>query len=224
MNKQWIKRENSSKVIIFFNGWGMDNAAIGHLDTTGYGLYVLNDYSRLDLIEETFGGYREIYVIAWSLGVWAAIHALSKCTLPVKKAIAINGTAKPADTTKGIHPAIFKGTLEGWSEKNRERFLIRITGGKKTYLANKPKFGTRTVEGQKSELDSIYRQLTDMEPNDFVFDQAIIGNADAVFTPASQLNFWKGKAQCISVDMPHYPFLYFTMWNDIINQHPNNDN
>ncbi len=224
MNKQWIKRGDNSKAIIFFNGWGMDNEAISHLGTTGYGLYVLNDYSKLGSIEETFSDYREIYVVAWSLGVWAATHVLSECTMPVKKAIAINGTSRPIDTANGIHPAIFKGTLERWDRKNRERFLMRVTGGRNTYLENRRKFGNRSIESQKTELEAIYRQFADMGTGDFIFDQAIIGNADAIFTPVNQLNSWKGKAQCISIDMPHYPFLYFTTWNDIINQQSNNDN
>ncbi len=218
MNKQWIKRRNNPKVIIFFNGWGMDNAAICHLDTTGYELYVLNDYSKLGLIEETFSGYREIYVVAWSLGVWAAMCILSKCTIPVKKAIAINGTAKPMDVTKGINPIIFKGTLEGWDEKNRERFLMRIIGGKKTYLENRQKFGKRTIESQKAELEAISMQLAEIEKSDFVFDQAMIGTADAIFTPENQLNYWSSKTQCITIDMPHYPFLHFTSCHEIINQ------
>jgi pimeloyl-[acyl-carrier protein] methyl ester esterase len=224
MNKQWIKHKNNSKVIIFFNGWGMDNKAINHLDTTGYELCVLNDYSRLNLIEETFSGYQEIYVIAWSLGIWAASCTLSKNTVPIKKAIAINGTVTPVDAAKGIPPDIFKGTLEGWNEKTRESFQMRMTGGKKKYLPNRSKFGNRTIEDQKTELEAIYRQLPNKGTSDFAFDLAIIGSGDAIFTPKNQLNYWRGKTHCMPVDMPHYPFLHFTTWNEIINQYPNNDN
>ena len=46
---------NNNKLIIFFNGWGMDEIIISHLDREDYDLLILYDYRDVDLITATFG-------------------------------------------------------------------------------------------------------------------------------------------------------------------------
>jgi biotin synthesis protein BioG len=216
MNKHWIKRKNNPKLILFFNGWGMDAAAVEQLDGTGYDILMLNNYVELKPLDERFDSYKEIFVVAWSLGVWAASQVLSKSTIDVKQAIAINGTLKPIDEKEGIPLRIFKGTLAGWAEKTRERFLIRIAGGTKEYLKNRTKFGIISIENQKCELASIYNQYETCGENCFDFHKAVMGNQDTIFTPDNQRKSWQSKAQFQAFDMPHYPFFYFTSWEQII--------
>ncbi len=216
MEKHWIKHENNPKLILFFNGWGMVAAAVAHLDAAGYDLFMLNNYTELNPIDEKFDGYREIYVVAWSLGVWAASTVICKSEIQITQAIAINGTLKPVDENEGIPPAIFKGTLGGWSEKTRERFLMRMAGGAKEYLKNQSKFGSRSIADQKSELESIFNQCQSLGESSFRFDKAVSGNQDAIFTPDNQRKSWQGKAELHSLDMPHYPFAHFTSWEQII--------
>lgn len=216
MNKHWIKIKNNPKLILFFNGWGMDNSAVEHLNSTDYDILMLNDFAEIKPLNKTFDTYSEVYVIAWSLGVWAASQVLSKSSITVTKAIAINGTLKPIDDKEGIPPVIFEGTLTGWAEKTRERFLMRIAGGAKVYLKNQTKFGSRSIENQKSELALIYKQYQTLGEGSLAFDKAIVGNQDAIFAAGNQLKSWHGNAECLSFDIPHYPFLHFTSWEQII--------
>jgi len=216
MNKKWITQKNHTKLILFFNGWGMDSAAISHLQTGDYDLIELNDYSVLYFNQNKYKNYSEIYVVAWSLGVWAASHILSNSTIVIKKAVAINGTANPVDANEGIHPEIFKGTITGWNKKNRDRFLIRTVGEKKDFEANRSKFGERLIENQKEELIKLFDYSQQNIAQSFRFDSVLIGNKDAIFPYENQLNYWRNKALIKVLDIPHYPFLHFSCWDNII--------
>lgn len=218
MNSSWLKRNNNTELILFFNGWGLESTAISDLNANNFDLIEFNDYSSLDFDESEFQAYAEIYVVAWSLGVWAASYILAESTLAIKKAIAINGTANPVDAKEGIHPTIFKETLSGWNEKNRTRFMMRIIGGKNEFETNRSKFGNRTVENQKTELSCLYEHIQQSSKASFNFDTALIGNQDSIFLTENQLNYWQNKAACKTIDMPHYPFLHCTSWENIIKQ------
>lgn len=216
MDKLWIKRNNNPKIILFFNGWGMDAAVVEHLDAVGYDLLMLNNYTELKPLDERLDNYKEIFVVAWSLGVWAASQVLCMGVMEVRKAIAINGTLKPVDDHQGILLATFRGTLAGWAEKTRERFLMRIAGGVKEYLKNSSKFGVRSIANQQCELASIYNQYKALGDSSFAFDKAVVGNQDTIFKPDNQRKSWQGNAQLLALDMPHYPFAHFSSWEQII--------
>jgi len=218
MHKKWIKQNNHAKLILFFNGWGMDSATINHLKTGDYDIVEFNDYKDLEIDIDVYKCYSEIYVVAWSLGVLAASLALANTTLSVKKSIAINGTLNPVDAKEGIHPSIFKGTYEGWNEKNRKRFLIRIIGEKKLFEIYRSNFGTRLIDNQKEELAKLYDYSLQDIANKFHFDVALIGKEDAIFPCKNQLNYWYNKSITKILDSPHYPFLLFTDWDRIITQ------
>ncbi len=216
MNINWIKRENSRQLILFFNGWGMDSSAIEHLKAENYDLVEVNDYSILDFNENDYKSYSEIYVIAWSLGVCVASVILSDTSLPIKRAVAINGTLNPVDSNEGIPPDIFKGTISGWNEKSKGRFQMRIIGGRNEYEVNCLKFGSRTIQNQKLELMSLYDRFQNKTERIFSFDTAIIGKRDAIFSMENQLNCWQSTTKYEIIDIPHYPFLHFKFWDEII--------
>jgi|SRR5690554_83284 len=218
MNKKWIRQNNQAKLILFFNGWGMDSGTINHLEMGDYDIVEFNDYNVLDFDDSEYKSYSEIYVVGWSLGVFAALLVLANTTLSIKKSIAINGTANPVDGIDGIHPEIFKGTHLGWNKKNRERFLMRTIGGKKEFEANRSKFGERLIENQKEELAKLYEYSQLNKAKDFNFDTAFIGKNDAIFPHVNQLNYWKNRCTVKVLDIPHYPFLHFTNWDSIITQ------
>lgn len=216
MNKNWLTKNDNKKLILFFNGWAMESVAIKHLTPNNYDLVEFNDYSTIDFDENEYVEYKEITVVAWSLGVWVASYILGKSNLTIKKAIAINGTLNPVHLNEGIHPTIFEGTINGWNEQNRTRFLMRTIGGRKEFVSHMSKFGNRSVKNQKKELEDLYNRINESMPLVLKFDTALIGTKDAIFTPKNQQNYWQGKTNCKYIEMPHYPFLKLSAWGDII--------
>ena len=79
------------KLILFFTGWGMDENSV-KLEKNNYDLITLFDYKNIntDFLEKV-ENYKEIYVIAWSMGVIFDIYFINKIK-NIKKSMAINGT------------------------------------------------------------------------------------------------------------------------------------
>ena len=49
MQHFWLnKQENNKKLIVFFNGWGMNETPIQHLKTDDFDILMLNDYRNLE--------------------------------------------------------------------------------------------------------------------------------------------------------------------------------
>ena len=44
MEYKWLNRKNNSKLIVFFNGWGMDENIVAHLEFDEYDVLMFYDY------------------------------------------------------------------------------------------------------------------------------------------------------------------------------------
>ena len=216
MTHIWTNKINNSKCILFFNGWGMDENAISHLDYTGYDLCMFNNYSNIGKQLPDLSGYKEIFLVAWSLGVWAASHIFMNSSIPFKKSIAINGTMQPVHNNYGISENVFAGTLERWDNKNRDKFNMRMLGGRQNFSKFTNCLSLRHISDQKNELMSIFKQVKRNNDLNFKWDIAILGKSDAIFPFGNQINAWENKTNIIEKDMPHFPFITFSTWIEII--------
>ena len=48
MKYKWLNLKKNREVIIFFNGWGMDESVIKHLNYGSYDVLMFYDYNTLD--------------------------------------------------------------------------------------------------------------------------------------------------------------------------------
>lgn len=81
MQQIWVIKNNSKKLIIFFNGWSLDENIVNHFNSADYDVLMFNDYCNLEIADETIekiNSYSEINVIAWSFGVWACGNIIDK--------------------------------------------------------------------------------------------------------------------------------------------------
>ncbi|MBL4744998.1 MAG: DUF452 family protein [Flavobacteriaceae bacterium] len=216
MKITWLNKDGNNDCILFFNGWGMDACVINHLETKGYDVCMLNDYKAIDSLKIEVSGYSKVYVVAWSLGVWAASCILDSLDLNITKAIAINGTQMPVDLSCGIPPSVFENTYANWGETNRNRFNRRVLGGKVAFELDQHKLASRDIEEQQVELGIILGLVKEKKNINFCFDTALIGQDDLIFSPTNQWRFWKRKAMVVELKLPHYPFNYFKNWQQII--------
>ena len=224
MKTAWIRKEGAEKLLLFFNGWGMDARLGAHLlgesrsEEFSHDLLLCYDYRTLDLAKEVMvdlAHYKEITIIAWSFGVWVAQHSALP---PITKAIAINGTLYPVNAEKGIAPEVFQATLSGWSEENRHRFNRRMCGSSEALSLFSTMFPDRTAADQKEELMHLkeYVQATGTTTAAWSYDHAIIGGRDLVFPAQQQYQAWKGVPQTVISDMPHFPFFHFSTLQEVV--------
>ncbi|RKO69030.1 DUF452 family protein [Sphingobacterium puteale] len=198
---------SNKKLVLFFAGWGMDEQPF-----LGYGrpdrdLIIAYDYHSLALDESLLGGYKEIWVFAWSMGVWAATQVLPELksrNYPIRTCTAINGTAFPIDDKKGIPSQVFKSTLATLSERTLDKFRLRMCGSRnllQQFLARAPK---RDIESLRKELIAIEEQVGASSDMAFHWAQAYIGTEDRIFSPENQQRAWNHTPHRF-FDAGHYP-------------------
>jgi len=216
MKTCWINKQNNDSCILFFNGWGMDKNAICHLDKGDFDVCMLYDFNPISTINEDLKDYKEVYLVAWSLGVWAAACCFSKSAIKLSKAIALNGTQKPIDNEFGISAIVFSNTLNTWNEANRSKFNMRMLGGRTQYEEHLNCLTSRTAENQQEELKYIQQEVESKGLKEITFDTVLIGSKDLIFTVQNQYNYWSGKTKIVEADVPHFPFSIFNSWQEII--------
>ena len=206
MKHSWLKKTGSDKLIIFFNGWGMDDFIVSHLDCEDYDVLVLYDYNNLDInfdIEQ----YKEKHVVAWSMGVLVSTLIDIK---DIKTRTAVCGTPYPIHNAYGIPERIYNLTIKNFDEKTSQKFMERM-------FTEKPdieNFSSRSTESKKSEL---VKMLEYKPAKDFCFTKAIIADTDLIIPAKNQLNFWKTQKTSIEqIHSGHCPFFLYKKWSELI--------
>lgn len=224
MQTVWLKKEGAEKLLLLFNGWGMDCRIGDHLlgkslsEKFTMDLLLCYDYRNLELgsmVMEEISHYNHITVVAWSFGVWAA----QQTTLPpVTAALAINGTLSPIDAKKGIRPDVFQATLSTWSEENRQRFNRRMCGTGEALELFTSMMPDRSAVDQQEELARLqaHVQSAGTTTAAWSYNHAIIGGRDLVFPAQQQSAAWQGVPQTLIADMPHFPFLHFKNLQEVL--------
>ncbi len=219
MNYTWLHQSESGKLILFFNGWGCDEYPFKHMRGDDYNVLMLNNYKELFLSKEILAiinAYKEIRVIAWSFGVWVAQCLLGTLKQNICWAIAINGTGKPVSLQYGIPESIAQGTLLGLNKENLVKFQRRMLKTKTAWQQFESIKPRRKIEEIKDELFLLlqYFKVQKLEGN--FYDCAIIGSEDLIIPAKKQLAYWNKRATIIELDQPHFCFLNFSRWTDII--------
>ena len=206
MKQQFIINERRERLLLFFAGWGMDETPFLHIYPKETDWMVCSDYRTLDFDDEQISQYKEITVIGWSMGVWAAAQVMQKHPeLPIKQRIAINGTLFPIHETLGIAPAIYEGTLQRLNEVTLQKFQRRMCGSSTAYRSYLNIAPMRSIESLKEELVAIRDCSLSTPTPIFLWEKAIIGKMDRIFSPENQERAWSGRAASLQlIDAPHY--------------------
>ena len=202
MRYDLLHTEHAPRLVLFFNGWGMDSERLAKWDLRGCDVLAVSDYSRFGPLPEMCRAYAACAVVAWSLGVWCAAASGVCAALPPGPRIAVNGTLDPVSATDGIPPEVFDGTLRDWLLPGvREKFFRRISG-------NSAVFSRRTAESQKEELAALKERIAGTGTPQNPFRTVFVGRRDRIFPPAAQRTFWEGVpgVRIIERDWLHDPF------------------
>ncbi len=221
MQYDWIRREGSDTVIIFFNGWGMDIHSISTLGNPDVDCCLISDYTDEVLHTEDFDRYQHINLIAWSMGVWAAEFYFPQEILPkLDQCVAINGTPYPKHDEWGIPSIVFNRTLETWDDKVRKKFWLRTVGGKSAAEHLSATASKRSTISQQEELRFVNDHYNPNYMASLPWSHAFCGEQDLIFPLGNQKTYWQNKAK--TMEMPHFPFLHLQSWSELlIGQHKN---
>lgn len=181
------------RLTLFFAGWGMDAVPFRPLIGTAPVAVVWNYTDLATPLPLPKSQDAEIRIVAWSMGVWAASQLMQGQS--VREAVAVNGTPWPIDGDRGIPPAVFDATLEGFGETGLARFRRRMCGNAsalREFMETAPR---RTVEDLGLELRSLGAAIRSRPAADFVWTRAIVCTEDRIFPPAGQLRAFP-RAEC----------------------------
>ena len=201
MKYKWLNRKDNKKLIVFFNGWGMDEAAVKHLEPEEYDVIMLYDYNNLDMGFGFAGNYQKKYLIAWSMGVMCA----SLFDLKYESATAVNGTLKPIDNEFGIPLRIYDLTLRGLTPASVKKFVSNMFKDKTEDFVIK-----RDFDNIKNELAVLKTYSANL---DFHFNRIIISSDDKIIPGRNQTAFWGIEP---NIDAGHCPFFLFKSWSELL--------
>ena len=218
MQAEWLKKKGNGTLVLFFNGWGMEPWVVGHLKGEE-DILAFSDYRTLEIEEEVLRGvdnYARVYVVAWSMGVWAAANVLRNWALPLRGTVALNGTERPVDDTVGIPEKVYLLTERGMNPRGRERFVARMLGDAEEKERFKAHPLCRELPELCEELVKIREQCA-VARQVWIWDKVYISRQDVIFPPDNQQHWWDGRAKEIRfLPGAHYPFYHFQSWEEIL--------
>ena len=213
------RREKNDQLVIVYGGWGTDENVFVPLCNDDFDFILFYNYSADEaLVLPEMKTYSRITLIGWSLGVWAAEYLSPKTGIKPDITIAVNGTPVPADDQFGIPLHIFEGTLNNITEKNIEKFHLRMFGDKKTYLLNKDRLPQRNLKSLHDELRWLYNRIMEQKEPGFKWDYAITSEFDRVFPSKNLIGYWSKEENTkhIILPLPHYFFHKWQSYMDFI--------
>lgn len=216
MRIEWVCKESTPGVIVFFNGWGMDAGAVGHLEG-GEDLVVVSDYRRVDAAcLPSLEGYGRVRVVAWSMGVWAAARVLPEWGVRPERAVAVNGTGCPVDDAWGIPGRVYAVTERGMNAEGQRKFARRMFEEEEDFRRFGEHAVARPAEEVREELVMIRRQCA-APAGAYPWDRAYVSSGDLIFPVANQRAYWEAQGvPVVPLEGGHYPFYRFSAWEEIL--------
>ena len=251
-------KQSSKNLIVFFSGFAsLPSHFCNFTDKNfmqDFDMIMVCDYcdfsNSKEQIKEIINvskKYKNVYLVAWSMGVFVASALLSdfisqtsnECKKIFAKKVAINGTNIGIDKAFGIPPKIFAYTAKNIQPKAfiDALFDTKIQGEnlevmRDIILRFSLDFALPSLENLQNELESLqlFAKHLAQNPlqefrvdfvNDFLWDKAIISRTDRVFPPQACGNFFtqnphKNHTKIIYTDAPHFAFVGFKNWQEII--------
>lgn len=194
------------KLILFFNGWGMDNSSVKNLIVPDkYQLKIINfPYNVEDI---NFEIYQEIAAIGWSFGCYYLARFVLTKAIKFKYIISLNGTSEPVGEN-GISPKMFDLTLNTLTPNSLLKFYnnmgipIDFTLPDKSFCE---------IKGELRHFKKEYIPL----PN--VFTHAIVGKKDKIINGTKVAKYYRRlNIPVFLLETTHFLFKEFTSWNEIL--------
>ena len=205
MKQDWlIQTPGNKRLILFMLGWGATPNAVYQLPfPAGYDVLCCYDHRQLTpLRAEDFAGYERIYLFAWSFGVWVAEQSCQ--TLPLHRAVAINGTPCPASAQYGLRLKVLQRTIKSVAAMGGNPFKDDSTPER--YAPAGP-FAEPTPAQQVEELEFLAEACQSLpEQPHLPWHRAWVATKDEIFPPA-RMRAWWGE---LGVDFEsfHFPFYH----------------
>ena len=205
MEHAWLKREGARDLVLFMLGWGATPNAVLHIHPPGCDVLAFYNYTDIPppVPAEMTAGYRRVYLIAWSFGVWVAEQCCQH--LPLHKAIALNGTPFPSDPRYGLRLRVLLRTMRGIAKAGGVNPFADKSQEGTRYIPSGP-YPERSAEEMVDELQRLADWSASSSTARIPWDKAFIATRDEIFPPANMRAYWATVGLGTEFDSFHYPF------------------
>ncbi len=219
MKSKWLHWGKRGDLLVFCNGWGMDEYPFRVLASHQWNVLMFYDYRDLSVDQDLdwlMGEYNNVALLGWSMGVWAGQQMFEGFSERISTAIAINGSLCPIDDHHGIPLERVQATYTSLDEKQRLKFYARMCKDRSLYrqfLMNQPR---RKVESQKKELGVLLESaVVRKSRQNSIYDCAVVASHDSIVPTRNQLRFWPEKI-VRQVAGSHFLFYSYKSWDEIV--------
>ncbi|MBO6289033.1 MAG: DUF452 family protein [Alphaproteobacteria bacterium] len=204
---------NSVDLIVFFAGWGCDENQFTNLQDHK-DILILYNYQNLEL-DFDFSKYENIYVLAYSAGVFVA-SILANNIPNVRQKVALCGNPYLFDEILGLSAEIVQIfreiTLDNYLEFRRKYMVF----SDEEYVKYNQLQSIRSIESCQNELDALQRlYLQNKKHINPMFDKAIVAENDLIFNLSAQKNFYKDKLFIVP-SARHHIFFKFKSFEEML--------
>lgn len=194
MTLYWHNKQGNKGLLLLFNGWGFDSNVVRSVHQPAFDVLLVSDYTQVDpeLLACT-QAYKQVYLLAWSFGVFVANYC-GAAIRPINQCIAVNGTLFPVHNEYGISEDTFNATLQQYNERNRQKFMLRVSGGIRSYEAMAELLPERSTDSQLNELKALQALFKIPVYTQLDWNRALVSMEDKIFPPANMRAAWGSKA------------------------------
>lgn len=206
------KGRDSSKLIVFFAGWGCDEGQFGYLRDESDVLMIYDyDGERLDF---DFSRYEAVDVLAYSVGVFMA-SVLGGGIPNARRFVAVNGNPYLFDAKLGLSAEkvrLMRGiTLDNYLDFRRAYICMPDEMERYGKLSFSRPFDS--YERELDFLESFYAEKKDaLRPR---FDKALFADGEGLFDLAAQRAYYGDKLKIVP-ESKHHVFFRFSSFSDLI--------
>ncbi|MDU1911522.1 pimeloyl-ACP methyl esterase BioG family protein [Fusobacterium sp.] len=196
------------KLILFFNGWGMDKNIVSHLEIPiNYTLKIINfPYNFNNTI---LSQYDDVIFIGWSFGSYYLTKYLTVNNIKSKKIISLNGVPETIGKN-GISEGVFNLTLDNLTPDTLQKFYENMEIDS-TFTAGEKKF--------KDIRDELQYFKDNYIPQKNIFTHAFIGKKDKIIPALRQKKYFESnKVNITELACGHYPFSVIKSWSTLIGE------
>ena len=196
----------------------MDPVPFRDIPVYGHDLLMVYDYTRLrqsDLQGLSLDIYKQLHLVAWSMGVWAAGYLLAGQEYNLTTATALNGTLTPIDDRFGIGCRAFQDMVRTFSTQTLGEFYDSMFAEQKEAKRFKRCKPQRSQDDIFHELVALQRHYAEHGPADNIYGRKLVGSRDRIFPARNQVRSW-GKGRCTVINAPHFPFYGWPSWDTVI--------
>ena len=204
MESHWLTQSQENEdLIIYMLGWAATPNAICHIDTPGYDVLAICNYTELKpLRAEDFARYRRIYLFAWSFGIWVSEQCCRE--LPLYRAVAFNGTPYPVHPEWGMRLRVVLRSMRAMAKTGGGNpFAADAEDGR--YMPTGP-YPDRSAGEKVDELMRLSAMAEADSAAHIKWDVAYIATKDEIFPPERMRAYWHSVGLGTEFESYHYPF------------------